>query len=248
MIVCWNIQKSKLNRIPGYYQKVFPSTWAILKKEIRGRSIRIFTKIPVVDKQKQLDLIANRWVKLKEPGNILTAILASIPFMALTVTITLLIAGMFVPVSLEYFGIAGTSFSFQIGLLPLFSLAGLVVVHELIHLLCIPDFIRSDSTYMGITYFGGFVYTEEQLTRTRYLIISFAPFITISIILPFILGMLNLLSPLIIGVLLLNSLGSSVDILIALLVFIQVPSNAYLVANGMDTYWKIDGSGAGNRL
>jgi hypothetical protein len=196
----------------------------------------------VVDKRKQLDLTANQWVKLEEPRNILTALLASIPFMALNVTITLLIAGMFVPVSFEYFGIAGTSFSFRIDLLPLlFSVLGILVVHELIHLLCIPDFIRSDRTYMGITYVGGFVYTEEQLTRTRYIIISFAPFITISIILPFILGMLNLLSPVIIGVLLLNSMGSSVDILIALHVLIQVPSKAYLVANGMDTYWKIDG-------
>jgi hypothetical protein len=181
-------------------------------------------------------------VKLKEPKNMLTAILASIPFMALNATITLLIVGMFVPVSFEYFGIAGTSFSFQIDLLPLlFGVLGILVAHELIHLICIPDFINSDTTYIGITYVGGFVYTEEQLTRTRYLIISFAPFIIISLILPFILGVLNLLSPLIIGVLLLNSLGSSVDILIALHVLIQVPSRAYLVANGRDTYWKING-------
>jgi hypothetical protein len=32
-----------------------------------------------------------------------------------------------------------------------------------------------------------------------------------------------------------------VDILIAVLVLMQVPSRAYLVANGRDTYWKIDG-------
>jgi hypothetical protein len=177
-----------------------------------------------VDTQKQRDLTASQWVKLKEPKTMLTAILASIPFMALNATITLLIAGMFVPVSFEYFGIAGTSFSFQIDLLPLFGVVGILVAHELVHLLCIPDFIRSDTTSIGVTYGGGFVYTEEKLTRTRYLIISFAPFITISLILPVILGMLNLLSPLVVGVLLLNSLGSSVDILVALLVLIQVPS------------------------
>ena len=172
----------------------------------------------------------------------LTAILASIPFMALNATITLLIAGTFVPVSFEYFGLAGPSFSFQIDLLSLvFGVVGILVAHELVHLLCIPDFIRSDTTSIGVTYGGGFVYTEEKLTRTRYLIISFAPFITISLILPVILGMLNLLSPLVVGVLLLNSLGSSVDILVALLVLIQVPPGAYLVANGRDTYWKLDG-------
>jgi hypothetical protein len=172
----------------------------------------------------------------------MTAILASIPLMALNATITLLIAGMFVPVSPEYFGIGGTTFSFQIDLLPLlFGVVGILVAHELIHLFCIPDFIRSDTTCMGITYGGGFVYTEERLTRTRYLIISFAPFVIISLILTFILGMLHLLSPLIVGLLVLNSLGSSVDILTAVLVLMQVPSKAYLVANGRDTYWKIDG-------
>ena len=122
-----------------------------------------------------------------------------------------------------------------------FGALGILVAHELIHLLCIPDFIRSETTTLGITYGGGFVYTEEQLTRTRYLIISFAPFIIISIILPFILGMLNFLSPVIICFLLLNSLGSSVDILIALHVLIQVPSRAYLIANGKESYWKRDG-------
>ena len=196
----------------------------------------------MVDKQKHQDLIASHWVKLAEPGNMMTAILTSIPFMVLNATITLLIAGMFVPVSPEYFGIGGTSFSFQIDLLSLLSgIVGILVAHELVHVLCIPDFIRSDTTCMGITYGGGFVYTEERLTRTRYLIISFAPFVIISLILTFILGMLHLLSPLIVGLLLLNSLGSSVDILIAVLVLIQVPSKAYLVANGRDTYWKIDG-------
>jgi hypothetical protein len=172
----------------------------------------------------------------------LTAILASIPFMALNFTITLLIVGMFVPVTLQYFGIAGTSFSFQIDLLPLVAgVVGILVAHELVHLLCIPDFIRSDTTGVGIMYGGGFAYTEEPLTRTRFIIISFAPFIAISVILPLILGMLHLLSPLITGLLLVNSLGSSVDILMAVLVLMQVPPRAHLVANGRETYWKPDG-------
>src|SRR5665647_3742650 len=37
----------------------------------------------------------------------------------------------------------------------------LIVVHELIHLLFIPNFIKSDNTYIGFTYFGGYVYTKE---------------------------------------------------------------------------------------
>ncbi len=204
--------------------------------------MRIVTKIPPGDEEKRRDLIASGWVKLEEPGTILTAILASVPFMALNSLITVLIAGMFVPVSFGYFGIAGTSFSFQINLPGLLvSIAGILVAHELIHLLGIPDFIRSGTTSMGITYGGGFVYTEEQLTRKRFIIISFGPFITLSLLLPVILGMLDLLSPLVLGVLLVNSLGSSVDVLVALLVLIQVPSRSHLRANGRETYWKTDG-------
>jgi hypothetical protein len=225
------------NGILGYHRKEFPSAYAILK-ELWGIPIRIVSRIPDADKQKQQELIAGQWVKLKEPRNSLTAILESIPFMVLT----LLIAGMFVPVSFGYFGIAGSSFSFQIDLPALVSGGlGILIAHELIHLLCIPGFFRSETTSLGITYGGGFVYTEERLTRSRYLLISFAPLILLSIILPLILGMLNLLSPMIIGFLLLNSLGSSVDILIALHVLLQVPSQAYLVATGKDTYWKPEG-------
>lgn len=204
--------------------------------------MRITTRIPAADERKQRALAAGQWVKLEEPESGLRVILASLPFMALNAAITLLIAGMFVPLSFGYFGFGNTSFSFQLDLPVLVSgLLGILVAHELIHVLCIPDFLRSDTTCVGITYGGGFVYTEEQLTRTRYLIVSFAPFIAISLILPVILGVVNLLSPVIIGLLLVNALGSSVDMLIALQVLIHVPSRASLVANGMDTYWKTEG-------
>jgi len=106
------------------------------------------------------------------------------------------------------------------------------------HLIFIPNFIKSNKTYIGIVPFGGYVYTEEILTKTRYIIITITPFIIISIILPIILGFLSLLNPLIILIILLNSIGSGVDILSLILVFIQVPSGANLVSNGSSNYWK----------
>ena len=118
----------------------------------RGVVIRIVSRIPDADKQKQEELIAGPWIKLKEPGNILTAILESLPIMALNATITLLIAGIFVPLSFGYFGIEGSSFSFQINLPVLvFGALGILFTHELIHLFCIPDFIRSETTILGVT-------------------------------------------------------------------------------------------------
>jgi len=40
------------------------------------------------------------------------------------------------------------------------------------HLIFIPNFIKSNKTYIGIVPFGGYVYTEEILTKTRYIIIT----------------------------------------------------------------------------
>ena len=112
------------------------------------------------------------------------------------------------------------------------------IAHELIHLLLIPGFFKSDKTYMGLTYLGLFVYTEEILSKKRHIAISALPFLSISILLPVLLGTTGLLNPLIIIVILLNSLGSSVDILGLIITLYQVPSDAQLTSNGVLTYWK----------
>jgi Putative zincin peptidase len=67
----------------------------------------------------------------------------------------------------------------------------LVVVHELIHLLFIPNFIKSDNTYIGFTYFGGYAYTKEALTKYRLCLILIAPFVFLSIIFNAISGLLG---------------------------------------------------------
>jgi hypothetical protein len=114
----------------------------------------------------------------------------------------------------------------------------LVVVHELIHLLFIPNFIKSDNTYIGFTYFGGYVYTKEALTKYRLCLMLIAPFVFLSIILNAISGALGFYNGPLSVFIILNSIGSGVDILSLTLVLLQVPKDAYLTMNGMRTYWK----------
>ena len=111
-------------------------------------------------------------------------------------------------------------------------------IHELIHLVFVPHFLTSDKAFLGIAYFGGFIYSEEVLSKSRFTLMLLTPFVIISIILPGILGALNLLNPLVKFVILLNAMGSGVDMLGLILILIQVPAGAYLTCNGIRTYWK----------
>ena len=111
-------------------------------------------------------------------------------------------------------------------------------MHELIHLILIPNVVKSEKTYIGFTLFGGFVITEEEISKSRYILITIAPFVIISIILPLVLGSLGLLTVTLKFLIILNAMASSVDLLNFLLIIKQVPENAILKNNGPNTYWK----------
>ncbi|WP_338323605.1 DUF3267 domain-containing protein [Halobacillus salinus] len=115
----------------------------------------------------------------------------------------------------------------------------LIVIHELLHLVFVPNFIKSDKTYIGLTYFGGYVLTEESIAKSRYLLVTVAPFVILSILLPITLGLLGILTPLLKVLILINAMASSVDILNLILLLTQVPKAAVLKNNGTKTYWKL---------
>jgi len=108
----------------------------------------------------------------------------------------------------------------------------------LIHAVLIPSFKKSKNTYFGIRPWGGFVYTTEKLGKSRFLLITLAPFIILSVILPVILGLLNLLNGIVVFLILLNAFASSVDMLNAFLILVQVPNGSTIVNNGFETYYK----------
>ena len=169
----------------------------------------------------------------------MSTILAAIPLMILNTLLSITVLGIFSPFSLADVGINPSQpIMLTIHLQDIAYLIGLVFIHELIHLVFIPDFLISDKTFLGITYFGGFVYSEEAISKSRYILITLAPFVLLSIILPGILGALGLLNPLTKILILLNAMSSGVDMLGLIPILIQVPDGAYLTSNGIRTYWK----------
>lgn len=200
--------------------------------------MKILRKLPKCVPRLHSELIKNNWIPMKEPKNITSAILLSIPLMIVAAIITIGVINIFSSISLSDFGLNPDAISITINLSSVFGVILLLVLHELLHLIFIPNFTKSEKTYIGITLFGGFVITEEEITKPRYIFITIAPFIIISIILPLILSAFGLLTPTLKFLIILNSMASSVDLLNLLLIIKQVPKNATLKSNGPNTYWK----------
>lgn len=200
--------------------------------------MKIKKRLPEFNESLHKELINGGWITLREPGSLVSAIILSIPFMVINLYIAVVFMVIFSIISFEEFGFTPNSFSITINLGMIIALIILIIIHELLHLVFIPNFKRSSKTFVGLTFYGGFVVTEEEIAKSRYILISIAPFLIASIILPSILGVFGLLTPSVKLLVLLNAMASSVDILNLLLVIKQVPTNAVLKNNGPKTYWK----------
>jgi len=113
-------------------------------------------KIPPSDEKLSEKLVADGWTKIKEPKNLFTAILASIPFMIINGILAIFITIQFYNPIANI--IANQSFSVIINIVDIiyFVIASfiLIIVHELIHMIFIPNFIKSDKVCWGITLNG----------------------------------------------------------------------------------------------
>ncbi len=195
-------------------------------------------RLPEFNESLHKEIVNSGWITLKEPRSLVSTIILSIPLMVINLFIAIVVIGIFSTFSFKEFGFTPDSFSVTINLGVIIALVLVVIFHELLHLFFIPKFISSAKTYVGLTIFGGFVVTEEEIAKSRYILITIAPFLIGSIILPLMLGVFGLLTPAVKLLVLLNAMASSVDILNLLLVIMQVPRNAILKNNGPKTYWK----------
>ena len=213
--------------------------------------MKIQHKMPPSSETVHHELVQNGWVSFKEPKRFSLLILFSLPFTALS---ALAIVVLFRAISTFSLQDIISSISIAVpkadpvsGALPLefdisiiFWLYGLTIIHEIIHLVFVPGFWQSKKTFIGLTWFGGYMITEEIISKRRFILISLAPFIVLSILLPVILQYTGGLSPTMKTLALFNAMGSSVDLLNVLFILIQVPrgKKALLINNGTQTYWK----------
>jgi hypothetical protein len=196
-------------------------------------------KIPQTDPGLRETLLAEGWKKIKEAPNLFFAFLLSIPFIIINALICYLLLYLVNPSYMQRVSdiLFSASWSFSIRFDYIIYTYLLIVAHEIIHLLFIPNFYRSEKTFIGIKAWGGFVFTTEKLSKGRFLLVTIAPFAVISIIMPLILSLADLLSGFLVFLVFLNAISASVDLLNAALIIIQVPNGSLIVNNGFETYF-----------
>ncbi|MBU7008802.1 DUF3267 domain-containing protein [Phosphitispora fastidiosa] len=202
--------------------------------------MKFVKKMPPTDRKLSVSLLSDGWKKIKEPTTLFFAILCSIPFMVVNGIVTYLVIKPFydpIPeiIKTQSINLNINIFAVLAGLAIYFLL---LVVHEFLHAIFIPHFMQSDKTCWGLTITGGYVCTTEKLTKGSFVVISIAPFVVISIILPIIIGLLGLMNWYIFFLAFINAMASSVDILNLILILFQVPPKSSIINNGFETYYK----------
>lgn len=199
--------------------------------------------MPATDMELSQRLLSDGWIKIKEPSNIWTATLLSMPLALILGAILFVMTKKLNPSAYDFLNFAEAGFQVEIkfqlsALLLLVGTFGFMLLHEFIHAMFIPNFLHSNKTFWGMNGLFGFVFTTEEMKKSRYLIISIMPFLVLSILLPCFLAFLHMLNGFAIFLCLLNAMGSCVDFLNVILITFQVPKGAFIRNNGFETYYK----------
>lgn len=201
--------------------------------------MKYISKIPKADINLNGKMINNGWKMLKEPKNLVTATLISLPISIINIYLCMLFMKwinkdlLTIVNSIVY----GGKITFTIKFMYIVYIYLYILLHEVIHLILIPNFTKSKSTFISVKLWGGFVYTEEVIKKRRYLIITILPFIILSFVVPLLMTLVGINPMIILTLSIINSAGASVDVLSFILLLFQVPKNSSIKNNGMKTFY-----------
>jgi hypothetical protein len=117
---------------------------------------------------------------------------------------------------------------------------GLIVGHEVVHLVALPKYGLTSETVVGFwpQKVTPYVSHEGELSRNRYLIVGLMPFLLLSVV-PLLVGLLFAWMPLWLVVLsIINGFISAGDIINAILLVSQTPRSAMVRSKGLETWWR----------
>lgn len=202
--------------------------------------MKFIRKLPSENKEMSAKLIENGWSKLKEPSNLGITILYSLPISVILMILDFVWIIRTSPALREQLQ-TDFSFTLHINIFTIFYFGFIILfllLHELLHGLFVPHFHNGEKTFWGLNGFFGFVYTEEQLSKRRFMVVSIMPLLILSFLLPVVLEALGYMNNFIIFLCILNAGGACVDLLNAFLISVQVPANGVIVNNGTATFYK----------
>lgn len=171
------------------------------------------------------------WRPLREPRKITLVILLALP-------LGFLAAALFAFAALLLS--TGDELVVTLDTASLLALVLLIPVHELMHALVVPGSLASAHLVLGFwpRSLLPYVHYEQELARSRFLLVTLAPLVVLSVLSLVLLRLFPALESFWLVFGLANALGSGGDLLAAGLVLVQVPRRAQLRNCGWLTYWR----------
>lgn len=203
--------------------------------------MKYIKEIPDENKNLTEELVQKGWNILKEPSSLSKTIALSIPVSVVLMAIAIGYLMLLFPEKLDMANVDGFSMKITINLNLILYIVGLLAytfLHEMIHALMIPKVFRSEKTYWGMNGCFGFVYSEEEVKRSRFVLISIMPLLVLTFAVPLVLKIAGISPWYILLLCVINAGGACVDIFNLILIIKQVPSSGMVVSNGMRTLYK----------
>lgn len=203
--------------------------------------MKYIKSIPKENEQITSEYIHKGWKLLKEPSSLAVTILISMPIAIILMLITLFYFRKLFPECLKFLEADSLSIEFVIDLKVVLFLLGILIyafIHEMIHALCIPNAIHSEKVFWGLNGCFGFVFSEEKIKKSRFIVVSVMPLIILSFVLPLIFKIFGFYHWYLLVLCIVNAGGACVDIFNIILVAKQVPSKGMVFNNGMRTLFK----------
>lgn len=203
--------------------------------------MKYIKKIPMEDQARTRELLSDGFQRMKEPKSIGVSMGLSLPLSVLLMVLNGIWCYFLDPSMFVFLDEGGILLNITVDLKMILYLAGILaytLVHEAIHAVFIPKVWESEKTYWGFNGLFGFVYSEEKLSKERFLLVSVMPLLILSFVFPFLMWTAGRWSWYLIFLSVLNAGGACVDLLNMILVAVQIPGKGIMVSNGYATFYK----------
>lgn len=205
--------------------------------------MKYIKKIPEENEKYTEELLKTGWKKLKEPS-LTTSMMISFPISIFLIFLNIKYLQYFFSPLKEIMNNRGNGFVMEIKLgiwkLIFYLLMTIVffILHEFVHLMLMPNFLKSERTFWGMraTYF--FAFTEEEMSKFRMMTVLIAPLVLLSFILPVFLNMLGIMNGFTVFLCIVNAGGSYLDVFFIILILFRIPNGSIVKNNGVVTFYK----------
>lgn len=196
-------------------------------------------KIPEPNPNTEKKLLQSGWQRLREPRSLKLAIALALPIGFVLMALAAWWTAWLFPQSVRFLKELQVTITLVFWLVAyIFGTFGYLFLHEMLHAAAVPGGLRSKKTYWGLNGFFGFVYSEEEISKARYIVVTLLPLLLLSFAVPLACWLLGWYSDYLWFLWIINAGGACVDVLNVILIACQVPRGGLTRSNGAQTFYR----------